>query len=218
LAAALRAGPGGGRLPWVAGAGARRASGGRRRHHPAALPLQPPRSEPAAGVDRQHVRRAGAPAAGAGAPAHGRDDCVVPRPADDDRLPPRERRGAAALRVARVHADERDALASVRRASASRAARWPSFTSTKASSIPPTAKKTMIDRTALRLEPVALIMIVKTAGPRMPANFSNTEKKAKNSDDLCRGTRVEKTDRLSAWLPPCTVPTSSASTKKSRAV
>src|SRR5439155_505950 len=80
------------------------------------------------------------------------------------------------------------------------------------------AKKTMIDRTALRLEPVALIMIVKTAGPRMPANFSNTEKKAKNSDDLCRGTRVEKTDRLSAWLPPCTVPTSSASTKKSRAV
>ena len=41
----------------------------------------------------------------------------------------------------------------------------------------------------------------------MPANFSNTEKNAKNSDDLCFGTMVVKSERESAWLPPWTVPT-----------
>ena len=48
----------------------------------------------------------------------------------------------------------------------------------------------------------------------MPANFSNTAKNAKNSDDFCLGIIEANSDRLSAWLPPCTMPTRNDSTKK----
>ena len=51
----------------------------------------------------------------------------------------------------------------------------------------------------------------------MPANFSNTAKKPKNSADLCRGVMRAKSERLSAWLPPWTMPTSTASTKNCHA-
>ena len=54
------------------------------------------------------------------------------------------------------------------------------------------------------------------AGPRMPANFSNTAKKPKNSPDRWRGTMLAKSERLSACTPPCTIPTSTASRMKSR--
>ena len=47
------------------------------------------------------------------------------------------------------------------------------------------------------------------------ANFSNTPKKPKNSADLWRGIMVANSERLSAWVPPCTMPTRTASTKKS---
>ena len=40
----------------------------------------------------------------------------------------------------------------------------------------------------------------------MPANFSNTAKNPKYSDDLCFGIMRAKSDRLSACDPPCTVP------------
>ena len=53
-------------------------------------------------------------------------------------------------------------------------------------------------------------MTANTPGPTMPANFSNTPKKPKNSADLWRGTMLAKSDRLRAWLPPCTIPTSRA--------
>jgi hypothetical protein len=52
----------------------------------------------------------------------------------------------------------------------------------------------------------------------MPANFSNTAKNPKNSAVRSFGIRLANTDRLSAWLPPCTRPTSVASTMKSPAV
>ena len=47
----------------------------------------------------------------------------------------------------------------------------------------------------------------------MPANFSNTAKKPKYSDDLCFGIMRAKSERLSAWLPPWTMPTRKASAK-----
>ena len=56
------------------------------------------------------------------------------------------------------------------------------------------------------------------AGRRCPANFSNTLKKPKNSPDLCCGIMLAKSDRLSACVPPCTIPTRPASTKKCVAV
>ena len=62
------------------------------------------------------------------------------------------------------------------------------------------------------------IISAKMPGPTMPANFSNTPKNPKNSDDLWCGTMLANSDRLSAWLPPCTMPTSTASTKNSVAV
>ena len=48
----------------------------------------------------------------------------------------------------------------------------------------------------------------------MPANFSTTAKKPKNSPDRSRGIRLAKSERLSAWLPPCTMPTRMARRKK----
>ena len=93
---------------------------------------------------------------------------------------------------ARRHASARGRAAS---ASARRGAR-PSSTSTNASRTPPTTKNTMRDRMARRLEPVARDHAAKTAGPRMPANFSNTPKNAKNSDDAWRGIMVAKSERL----------------------
>ncbi len=74
-------------------------------------------------------------------------------------------------------------------------------------------KKRMTDRTAARLDPKMLTETANSAGPAMPANFSNTEKKPKYSDDLCFGIMRAKSDRLSAWLPPWTVPTRNASAK-----
>ena len=38
----------------------------------------------------------------------------------------------------------------------------------------------------------------KTAGPKMPANFSATPKNPKNSPDLSRGIRLANSERLSA--------------------
>src|SRR5688500_17244389 len=86
----------------------------------------------------------------------------------------------------------------------SRAARCPASTSTRASSAAPTTKNAITDRMALRLDPVSDTVIAKTAGPKIPANFSKTAKKPKNSDDLWRGIIVAKSERDSAWLPPWT--------------
>src|SRR5688500_17583918 len=68
--------------------------------------------------------------------------------------------------------------------SGSRAARCHSSTPTRASSSAPTTKNPITDRMALRLDPVSETVTANTAGPKMPANFSNTAKKPKNSDDL----------------------------------
>ena len=66
----------------------------------------------------------------------------------------------------------------------------------------------MTDRIALRLEPVTAIVPAKISGPKIPANFSKTLKNPKNSPDLCwRNHAGEQADRLSAWVPPCTIPT-----------
>ena len=70
---------------------------------------------------------------------------------------------------------------------------------------PPTTKKAITDRMAPRPEPVDVATTAKIAGPKMPANFSNTEKNPKNCDADWRGIRLAKSDRLSAWLPPCTI-------------
>ena len=50
------------------------------------------------------------------------------------------------------------------------------------------------------------------SGPRIPAVRSVTAKKPKNSEDRSRGIMLANSDRDSAWLPPCTVPTRIAST------
>ncbi len=76
----------------------------------------------------------------------------------------------------------------------------------------------MTESTAARLEPNSVTDSANTAGPAMPANFSKTEKKPKYSDDLCFGIMRAKSERLSAWLPPCTVPTRNASAKNCHAV
>ena len=47
----------------------------------------------------------------------------------------------------------------------------------------PTAKKAMTDSTAVREEPVTAMVVANTAGPKMPANYSATPKKAKNSPE-----------------------------------
>ena len=57
-----------------------------------------------------------------------------------------------------------------------------------------------------------------SSGPMMPANFSKTPKKPKNSDDLCFGIIVANSDRDSAWLPPCTVATMNDSRKNCQIV
>ena len=55
-------------------------------------------------------------------------------------------------------------------------------------------------------------------GPKMPANFSATPKKPKYSPDLSRGIRLAKSERLRAWVPPCTIPTRIARIRKSSSV
>ena len=52
--------------------------------------------------------------------------------------------------------------------------------------------------------------IAYAAGPKTCPNFSNTEKNPKYSDDFSRGIMRANSDRLSAWLPPWTVPTRNA--------
>src|SRR5712691_9414790 len=103
-------------------------------------------------------------------------------------------------------------------ASAARAWRLPSSRSTKLRMAAPTTKKMMTDRIAFRLDPVAAIVPAKISGPKIPANFSNTLKKPKNSPDLWCGIMLANSERLSAWVPPCTTPTNPASTKKCSAV
>ena len=75
----------------------------------------------------------------------------------------------------------------------------------------------MTDNTAARLEPKSETDRAKSAGPATPANFSNTEKNPKYSEDFCLGIMRAKSDRLSAWLPPWTVATRKARTKKCHA-
>src|SRR5262245_11527176 len=94
-----------------------------------------------------------------------------------------------------------------------RARASPSSTFTRVRTMAPQMKNRMTDKTAARLEPKTLTDAAKSAGPAIPANFSNTEKKPKYSDDLCLGIMRAKRDRLSAWLPPCTVPTRNARAK-----
>src|SRR5687768_9058684 len=94
----------------------------------------------------------------------------------------------------------------------------PRPTSTRVSTSAPAMKKTMTESTAARLLPNSVIEPKKMAGPAIPANFSNTEKKPKNSDDLWRGIIRAKRERLSAWLPPCTRPTRNARAKKCQTV
>src|SRR5688572_10801911 len=78
------------------------------------------------------------------------------------------------------------------------AAAWasPSATFTRVSTIAPRTKKTITESTAIRLLPNILTEMPKTTGPAMPANFSNTEKKPKYSDDLCFGIIRANSDRL----------------------
>ena len=57
-----------------------------------------------------------------------------------------------------------------------------------------------------------------TAGPKIPANFSDTAKNPKNSPERWRGTMLAKSERESAWVPPWTSPTRTASAKKWAAV
>jgi hypothetical protein len=52
----------------------------------------------------------------------------------------------------------------------------------------------------------------------MPANFSATAKSAKNSDDFSFGIRLANSERLSAWVPPRNIDTSTARRKNSAAV
>ena len=72
----------------------------------------------------------------------------------------------------------------------------------------------MTERIAARLLPKNLMARPKRTGPKIPANFSNTEKKPKNSDDLWLGIIRANSERLKAWLPPWTIATRNARTKK----
>ena len=60
----------------------------------------------------------------------------------------------------------------------------------------------------------APITCAKIAGPKIPANFSTTAKKPKNSADRCLRDHAGEERRDSAWVPPCTMPTSTARMKK----
>src|SRR5689334_12655129 len=72
-------------------------------------------------------------------------------------------------------------------ASVARASRWPASTSTRASSAPPTRKKGITVRMALRSSRVSRSDRPYRAGPAMPANFSTTAKNPKNSPERSRG-------------------------------
>jgi len=67
---------------------------------------------------------------------------------------------------------------------------------------------------AWRLDPPSDPLAQKTRGPKIPANFSTTEKNPKNSPDFSRGIIDANNERLSDWLPPWTSPTRIASRKK----
>ncbi len=77
-----------------------------------------------------------------------------------------------------------------RPASAARAARRPSSTSTRESSRAPTAKKTSTESRPARLEPVRALASQKKPGPATPANFSRIENRPKNSPERWRGIRL----------------------------
>ena len=83
----------------------------------------------------------------------------------------------------------------------------PSSTFTSASSAPPTAKKRdhRQDRDAAGARRGRSIT-AKISGPKMPANFSNDREEAEELARLVRGIRLANSERLSAWLPPCTMP------------
>ena len=66
-------------------------------------------------------------------------------------------------------------------------------------------KKRMTAKTALRLDPVAAIIAMNTIGPRMPANFSHTANRAKNSADFSFGIKVANSERLRAVSVGATV-------------
>src|SRR5262245_11609874 len=87
-------------------------------------------------------------------------------------------------------------------ADTSRACASPAATFTRVRTRAPQTKKKITDSTAARLDPKMLTDAANSAGPAIPANFSNTEKNPKYSDDLCFGIMRAKSDRLSAWLPP----------------
>ena len=72
----------------------------------------------------------------------------------------------------------------------------------------------MTESTARRDEPVTAMVAANTAGPKMPANLSATPKKAKNSPERWRGTSEANKERESACVPPCTMATKTARTKK----
>ena len=81
-------------------------------------------------------------------------------------------------------------------ASSARARRWPPATSTKHKSTPPTAEE-RDERRGSHFGPTrSRVPRPNIAGPKMPANFSATPKKPKNSPDLSRGIRLAKSDRL----------------------
>ena len=60
-------------------------------------------------------------------------------------------------------------------------------------------KKACTARMETRLEPAMATLAAKMAGPKMPANFSTTAKKPKNSPVRWLGTMLAKSDLLSAY-------------------
>src|SRR5688500_12924095 len=70
----------------------------------------------------------------------------------------------------------------------------PSATLTRVSTRPPAMKKAITDSTAARLDPNTVTESANIAGPAMPANFSNTEKKPKYWEDLCFGIILANSD------------------------
>ena len=81
---------------------------------------------------------------------------------------------------------------------------------TNDSTTAPAMKNAMMLSIALRLDPVMRLAISNVAGPAIAPNYSKIEKNPKNSDDRSRGIMLAKSDRLRAWLPPCTTATINA--------
>src|SRR5215208_7459374 len=101
-----------------------------------------------------------------------------------------ERRGERRTEEARAARDDGLHVAEISRACAS-----PSATLTPVSTAPPQMKKKITDSTAARLDANMLTDAANSAGPAIPANFSNTEKKPKYSEDLCLGIMRANNDR-----------------------